>query len=63
MCETGRQAEGWGERLLAGSLAVTFGCFLSDISAVKQTRSNLSRATKQNVEIPDWIRLRKNNPF
>lgn len=34
-------------RVLAGSLAVTFGCFLSDISTVKQTRSNLSRATEQ----------------
>lgn len=41
------------DRLLAESLPVTFGCFLSDISAVKQTRSNLSRATEQYIEIPD----------
>lgn len=43
LCEVERERE----RVLAGSLAVTFGCFLSDISTVKQTRSNLSRVTEQ----------------
>ena len=49
--ETDRQTERQRDRLLAGSLAVAFGSFLADISAVKQTRSNLSTSTEQHVSL------------
>lgn len=47
--ERERERDGSG----AGSLAMTFGvfCLQSDISAVKQTRSNMSIATEQRVSL------------